>query len=260
MKTNKHLFWRTLGVTLLMACVSALSLVAQAQEKLVTSEIITTNHDSISTQKKLYAWMRYSPSGADTCLQADVDTILFRLQKKVEGVYVPVGTKDGYDAIDLVEVIQDNSGTKIDELYKKVLSNGTTVWDSIHALAVTTEEGLPGYGLVFSLRGEGLKITEDDSVIISLETKMPAIRCRWCGVGHSDVMINPVVDIDARCPYPKEDRDLLFCKKRKGGARNWEGYIRDPRDCRIYRIVHMPFNPSAGTADTAKWWFARNLA
>ncbi|MGL4364722.1 MAG: hypothetical protein ACRCSB_05915, partial [Bacteroidales bacterium] len=93
-----------------------------------------------------------------------------------------------------------------------------------------------------------------------LETKLPAIRCRWCGVGHSDIMINPLTDIDTLCPYPKTDKDLLFCQKRKGGARNWEGYIRDPRDCRIYRIVHMPFNTaSSNPNEKNKWWFARNL-
>ncbi|MGL4907783.1 MAG: hypothetical protein ACRC3G_00425 [Bacteroidales bacterium] len=260
MATKKHLFWRVLGVMLLLACASVLPFAAKAQEKMITSEIITTNYDSISTEKKLYAWMRYAPSGADTCLQATVDTILFRLQKKdsITGKYVAVGEKDGYDAIHLVSVKQDSFGAKIDPAYKKVLSNGD-VFDEIRALAVTTHIGLPGYGLVFNLVNDGLKITEKDSVIITLETKLLAIRCRWCGVGYSDIMINPVLDIDSSCPYPKKDLDLLYCQPRKGGAKNWEGYIRDPRDCRIYRIVHMPFNTAASGADTAKWWFARNL-
>ncbi|MGL5913934.1 MAG: hypothetical protein ACRCZB_07185, partial [Bacteroidales bacterium] len=260
MATKKHLFLRVLGVMLLLACASVLPFAAKAQEKMITSEIITTNYDSISTQKKLYAWMRYAPSGADTCLQATVDTILFRLQKKdaTTGKYVPVGDQDGYDAINLVNIKQDSFGARIDPSYKKILSGGA-VSDGIHALAVTTLIGLPGYGLVFNLVNEGLKITEKDSVIITLETKLPAIRCRWCGVGYSDIMINPVLDIDSSCPYPKKDLDLLYCKPRKGGAKNWEGYIRDPRDCRIYRIVHMPFNTATSGADTAKWWFARNL-
>ncbi|MGL4364179.1 MAG: hypothetical protein ACRCSB_03120 [Bacteroidales bacterium] len=223
-----------------------------AQEKLTTSEVITTNFDSL--ERKIYAVMRYAPAGADTCLQAVVDTILFRLQKKVSGIYEPVGNNGGYDAIHLIMFQSDSIGALIDPTYTK---KGET----FPALVVFTEEGLPGYNLVFDLKNEGLNIREEDSIMITLETKLPAIRCRWCGVGHSDIMINPFTDIDSLCPYPKKDKDLLWCQKRKGGAKNWEGYIRDPRDCRIYRIVRMPENPNRTNPEegTHRWWFARNL-
>ncbi|MGL4364706.1 MAG: hypothetical protein ACRCSB_05835, partial [Bacteroidales bacterium] len=250
MKKNLYKLLNSLGLLFLGIWLFQASLL-KAQDRLITSEVITTNFDSINN--RLYAWMRYAPSGADTCLQAVVDTILFRLQKKDNGVYVPVGSKEGYDVIKLSHFQADSFGAIIDRFYNK---GG----DVIHALAVTTAKGLPGYGLIFNLEGAGLSITEKDSVMITLETKLPAIRCRWCGVGYSDIMINPLIDVDTLCPYPKTDKDLLFCQKRKGGAKNWEGYIRDPRDCRIYRIVHMPFNTaSSNPNEKNKWWFARNL-
>ncbi|MGL5912530.1 MAG: hypothetical protein ACRCZB_00070, partial [Bacteroidales bacterium] len=174
-----HKFLNPLGLLFLGVCMFSVPSL-KAQDKLVTSEVITTNFDSINNQ--LYAWMRYAPSGADTCLQAVVDTILFRLQKKVNGAYVPVGAKEGYEVISLTHFRSDSSGAVIDPRYSK---GGET----FPALAVTTETGLPGYGLIFALKGAGLDIQETDSVKITLETKLPAIRCRWCGVGHSDIMI-----------------------------------------------------------------------
>ncbi|MGL4364405.1 MAG: hypothetical protein ACRCSB_04295, partial [Bacteroidales bacterium] len=173
MKKTLYKFLTPLGVLFLGVCMFSVPSL-KAQDRLITSEVITTNFDSI--ENRLYAWMRYAPSGADTCLQAVVDTILFRLQKKDNGVYVPVGSKEGYDVIKLSHFQADSFGAIIDRFYNK---GG----DVIHALAVTTAKGLPGYGLIFNLEGAGLSITEKDSVMITLETKLPAIRCRWCGVG-----------------------------------------------------------------------------
>jgi uncharacterized protein (TIGR02145 family) len=55
------------------------------------------------------------------------------------------------------------------------------------------------------------------------------------------------------CPY--QENDLLidathFCQQRTSGAQNWEAYIKDSRDSKIYRIVQMPDN---------KWYMAQNL-
>ncbi|MGL4364205.1 MAG: hypothetical protein ACRCSB_03250 [Bacteroidales bacterium] len=251
MKNKLYLSLNILSIVFLFVCVFFAPFL-KAQEKISTSEIITTNFDSI--ENKIYVWMRYAPAGGDTCLLNKVDTILFRLQKKdaALGQYVPVGT-NGYDVINLIGFHSDPTGAVIDHTY----TNGS---ETFSALAVSTEKGLPGYGLLFSLVGEALELTPEDSISIILEVKYPPIRCRWCGVGHSDILINPFTDIDPLCPYPKTDTDLIYCKKRRGGAKNWEGYIRDPRDCRIYRIVQMPHNIGASTvSEQNHWWFAKNL-
>jgi uncharacterized protein (TIGR02145 family) len=41
-----------------------------------------------------------------------------------------------------------------------------------------------------------------------------------------------------------------LCQQRTSGAKNWEAYIRDSRDSKLYRIVLMPDN---------KWWLAQNV-
>jgi uncharacterized protein (TIGR02145 family) len=41
-----------------------------------------------------------------------------------------------------------------------------------------------------------------------------------------------------------------LCQQRTSGAQNWEAYIRDSRDSKLYRIVLMPDN---------KWWLAQNV-
>ncbi len=55
------------------------------------------------------------------------------------------------------------------------------------------------------------------------------------------------------CPYT--DNDLYIdathsCRLRTGGAQNWEAWIQDVRDNKIYRIVQMP---------DGRWWMADNL-
>jgi uncharacterized protein (TIGR02145 family) len=55
------------------------------------------------------------------------------------------------------------------------------------------------------------------------------------------------------CPYTGSDllNNLThLCRQRPGGAQNWEAYITDSRDSKIYRIVKMPDN---------KWWLAQNV-
>ena len=55
------------------------------------------------------------------------------------------------------------------------------------------------------------------------------------------------------CPYTGSDlyRDAThLCGHRPTGARNWEAWIKDSRDNKLYRIVLMPDN---------KWWLAQNV-
>jgi uncharacterized protein (TIGR02145 family) len=41
-----------------------------------------------------------------------------------------------------------------------------------------------------------------------------------------------------------------LCQQRAGGAHNWEAYIKDNRDAKIYKVIVMPNN---------EWWFADYL-
>ena len=55
------------------------------------------------------------------------------------------------------------------------------------------------------------------------------------------------------CPYVSSDLYVdasHVCKLRPSGAQNWEAWITDSRDSKLYRIVYMPDN---------KWWLAQNL-
>jgi uncharacterized protein (TIGR02145 family) len=55
------------------------------------------------------------------------------------------------------------------------------------------------------------------------------------------------------CPYTGSDLYMdatHLCQRRTSGANNWETWIRDTRDNKMYRIVYMPDN---------KWWMAQNL-
>jgi uncharacterized protein (TIGR02145 family) len=58
----------------------------------------------------------------------------------------------------------------------------------------------------------------------------------------------------AVCPYTGSDLyqdDTHRCLPRTSGAQNWEAYIKDVQDDKIYRIVQMPDDI---------WWFAQPLA
>ena len=55
------------------------------------------------------------------------------------------------------------------------------------------------------------------------------------------------------CPYTGSDLYMdatHLCQQRASGAKNWEAYIKDSRDSRLYRIVLMP---------DQKWYMAQNL-
>ncbi len=55
------------------------------------------------------------------------------------------------------------------------------------------------------------------------------------------------------CPYTGSDLYISgtnLCRQRTSGAKNWEAWIKDTRDNKLYRIVLMPDN---------KWWLAQNV-
>ena len=55
------------------------------------------------------------------------------------------------------------------------------------------------------------------------------------------------------CPYTGSDLYLTSsypCQQRTSGAENWQAYIRDSRDSKVYRIIQMP---------NAEWWLADYL-
>jgi uncharacterized protein (TIGR02145 family) len=55
------------------------------------------------------------------------------------------------------------------------------------------------------------------------------------------------------CPYTSKDLFIdatHLCRQRTAGKKNWEAWIKDKRDSKLYRIVLMPDN---------KWWLAQNL-
>jgi uncharacterized protein (TIGR02145 family) len=65
---------------------------------------------------------------------------------------------------------------------------------------------------------------------------------------------NPYVVAVRHCRYTGSDLyedETHLCQQRTGGAENWEAYIKDVQDDKIYRIVKMPDD---------KWWFAQPLA
>ncbi|MGL4907911.1 MAG: FISUMP domain-containing protein, partial [Bacteroidales bacterium] len=79
--------------------------------------------------------------------------------------------------------------------------------------------------------------------------------CDSCGAAKSRVTIDSA-SIHPNCPYDDRNLDLLACNKRTGGANNWEAFVVDHRDCKIYRAVSMPHIASF---PNGRWWFAQNL-
>jgi uncharacterized protein (TIGR02145 family) len=75
----------------------------------------------------------------------------------------------------------------------------------------------------------------------------------------SALTITPVILTDETgypnifCPYTGSDLynvAAYLCQPRTSGAQNWEAWIKDTRDDKLYRIVRMP---------DGKWWLAQNV-
>jgi uncharacterized protein (TIGR02145 family) len=194
---------------------------AQSQTA-VDATILSTNLNAQS--KQLYVEMSYTPKICGSY------QLRFRLETKK-------GTT--YTGIELDSVISNNHGTQKISTYT---DNG-----EVFNVLNLDNTAVGGYNLRFALKGAMANITAADSPVVCLETYRIAYRCRWCGVNRSDILFTPR-DLDPQCPYTGDD--LVACGRRVGGAKNWEAYVQDPRDCRIYRVVQMP---------DGKWWFAQNL-
>ena len=78
-------------------------------------------------------------------------------------------------------------------------------------------------------------------------------------IAASAVTITPVTLTDQTgcpgifCPYTGSDLYIdgtHLCQQRTEGAKNWEAYIKDSRDNKLYRIVLMPDD---------NWWLAQNM-
>jgi uncharacterized protein (TIGR02145 family) len=188
----------------------------------VDATILSTNVDV--QKKKLYVEMNYTPKVCGN----------YQLRFRLE-------TKGGmtYTDVELDSVISNDHGSQKISTYSDK--------GSVLKVLNLDNTAVGGYNLRFALKGSMANITASDSPRICLETYRIAYRCRWCGVNRSDILFTPR-DLDPACPYKGDD--LVACGQRVGGAKNWEAYIQDPRDCRIYRVVQMPDN---------KWWFAQNL-
>ncbi len=79
-------------------------------------------------------------------------------------------------------------------------------------------------------------------------------------IAASALTVAPVTIRDATgcpgvfCPYTGTDLFVdgtHICQQRATGAQNWEAWIKDVRDDKLYRIVQMP---------NEEWWFAQSLA
>jgi uncharacterized protein (TIGR02145 family) len=139
--------------------------------------------------------------------------------------------------------LEDKSGLKLAVAIDSVLNNSGSYTLSPDSMSLIRPKA-GGYKLRFSLPAGA---RESDSLRLCVESYELSYRCKGCGVGGLDAIFEPT-DIQKGCPY--NGKDLVACHMRRGTAGNWEGWIRDSRDCQPYRIVLMP---------DGRWWFAQNL-
>ncbi|MGL4364397.1 MAG: FISUMP domain-containing protein [Bacteroidales bacterium] len=113
-----------------------------------------------------------------------------------------------------------------------------------------------GYRLRFALTDADT--VASDSVRIRVVSKYQTyFSCKDCGAAKSEITIDST-SIHPDCPYNNVNYDLLACSRRTGGAKNWEAFVVDHRDCKIYRAVAMPFL-NAYNKGQGRWWLAQNL-
>ncbi|MGL4363876.1 MAG: FISUMP domain-containing protein, partial [Bacteroidales bacterium] len=113
-----------------------------------------------------------------------------------------------------------------------------------------------GYRLRFALNNDDT-IAANEAKIRVVSRYQTYFSCKGCGAAGSDVIVDST-SIHPDCPYKNVNYDLLACSKRTGGAKNWEGFMVDHRDCKIYRMVAMPHIASYNKGQ-GRWWMAQNL-
>ncbi|MGL5914010.1 MAG: FISUMP domain-containing protein, partial [Bacteroidales bacterium] len=113
-----------------------------------------------------------------------------------------------------------------------------------------------GYRLRFQLdpaQGDTVAANKVRIYVVSKYKKY--FSCDSCGAAKSRIVIDST-SIHPSCPYDNRNLDLLACSKRTGGVKNWEAFVVDHRDCKIYRAVSMPHIASF---PNGRWWLAQNL-
>ncbi|MGL5913693.1 MAG: FISUMP domain-containing protein [Bacteroidales bacterium] len=121
---------------------------------------------------------------------------------------------------------------------------------------ILSEPMAGGYRLRFALNNDDT-IAANEAKIRVVSRYQTVFSCKGCGAAASDVVVDST-SIHPACPYNNVNFDLLACTKRTGGAKNWEGFIVDHRDCKIYRMVAMPHIASYNKGQ-GRWWMAQNL-
>ncbi|MGL4956950.1 MAG: hypothetical protein ACRC9X_07220, partial [Bacteroidales bacterium] len=121
---------------------------------------------------------------------------------------------------------------------------------------ILSEPMAGGYRLRFALNDDDTIAA--NAVKIRVTSKYQTyFSCKGCGAAGSNIVVDST-SIHPDCPYNNVNYDLLACSKRTGGAKNWEGFIVDHRDCKIYRMVAMP-HIAAYNKGQGRWWMAQNL-
>ncbi|MGL5913943.1 MAG: hypothetical protein ACRCZB_07230, partial [Bacteroidales bacterium] len=121
---------------------------------------------------------------------------------------------------------------------------------------ILSEPTAGGYRLRFALSNDDTIAA--NAVKIRVTSKYQTFfSCKGCGAAGSDIIVDST-SIHPACPYNNVNFDLLACTKRTGGAKNWEGFMVDHRDCKVYRMVAMP-HLSAYNKGQGRWWMAQNL-
>jgi uncharacterized protein (TIGR02145 family) len=87
------------------------------------------------------------------------------------------------------------------------------------------------------------------------QKSMPKANLTFVPVSITDKTECPggLKEVIGTCPYTGSDwyaDPNHKCQQRASGAKNWEAWIKDTRDSKLYRIVYMPDN---------KWWLAQNV-
>ncbi|MDR2359525.1 MAG: hypothetical protein LBD87_06995, partial [Prevotellaceae bacterium] len=104
-----------------------------------------------------------------------------------------------------------------------------------------TFKGTPPFKL---MSADGLQIQEFN------ETSITVAEIGFVPKNFTDATGCPGIGF---CPYTGNDEFMdanHFCQLRTSGAKNWEAWIKDERDNKLYKIIYMPDN---------KWWWAQNL-
>jgi len=207
--------------------------VAHAQT-LMEATVLTTNVDV--QKRKLYVEMNWTPKACGD----------YQLRFKLTST----ADNDGrYGSLVLDSVITNNPNQSMIGDFQLTAAPEAGV--NIKVLNLD-KDAVGGYALRFAIP-PSVNITTLSNPKVCMETFKKVGVCKYCGISREDRKFTPR-DIYAGCPYlnlPNHD-DLVACYERQGGAKNWEAWIQDPRDCKMYRIVQV-----GGIGGS--WWFAQNL-